>query len=280
VPRWRVTWPVWTARAIVRPDGVVAEVQAVGRDVSEQRRAEHAVRERDEALRATHAFIQELAGRLITAQEDERRRIARELHDDVNQKLAAVAIAMSGLRRTMPDVRGAREEVTRLQERIAGLTDDIRRLCHELHPVILFHVGLVLSLRAHCVAFARDTGIALSMDLGDEPAGIPPSVALCFYRVAQEALHNVARHSRARTARITLRHHDGALELTVRDDGVGFEPSSVRTRDHGLGLVSIEERMRLIHGTIVIAAAPGRGVEVVARAPLEVQRAEVPSTAA
>jgi PAS domain S-box-containing protein len=273
-------WEVWTARPIVGPDGVVAEAQAIGRDVSEQRRAEQAVRERDEALRATHAFIQELAGRLITAQEDERRRIARELHDDVNQKLAAVAIAMSGLRRIMPDSRGVREEVTRLQDRIAGLTDDIRRLCHELHPVILFHVGLVLSLRAHCVAFARDTGIELGMDLGEEPAGLPPSIALCFYRVAQEALHNVARHSRARTARITLRQDDGVLELAVRDDGVGFEPTAVRSRNHGLGLVSIEERMRLIHGTIVIAAAPGRGVEVLARAPLEIPRAALPPNAA
>jgi PAS domain S-box-containing protein len=276
----RIGWEVWTAGPIAGPGGVVAEAQAIGRDVTEQRRAEQAVRDRDEALRATHAFIQELAGRLITAQEDERRRIARELHDDVNQKLAAVAIAMSGLRRIVPDARGVREEVTRLQERIAGLTDDIRRLCHELHPVILFHVGLVLSLRAHCVAFSRDTGIELTMDLGDEPPGIPPAVALCFYRVAQEALHNVARHSRARTARITLRQDEGVLELAVSDDGVGFDAAAVRTRNDGLGLVSIEERMRLIHGTIVIAAAPGRGVEVLARAPLEIPPAAVPSNAA
>jgi PAS domain S-box-containing protein len=273
-------WEVWTARAILDPDGRVAEAQAIGRDVTEQRRAEQALRERDEALSASHARIQELAGRLITAQEDERRRIARELHDDVNQKLAAVAIAMSGLRRSVADSRGAREEVTRLQERIVALTDDIRRLCHELHPVILAHVGLVLSLRAHCVTFAHDTGIDLAVDLSGAPSDIPPSIALCFYRAAQEALHNVARHSRARSARIALRQDGDVLELRVWDDGIGFDAAQVRAHSHGLGLVSIEERLRLIQGAVQIITAPGRGVEIVARAPLEIPRAVVPSSVA
>ncbi len=279
-PDGRRGWHVWTARPIVGPDGRVAEAQAVGRDVTDQRLAEQAVRERDEALRASYDRIQELAGRLIRAQEDERRRLARELHDDVNQQLAAVAIGLSGARRVVGDATAAGDELARLQERVVALTHDIRRLCHELHPVALVHVGLAASLRAHCAEFCKATGIDVVLSVDDDAPAVAPAMALCFYRVLQEALHNVARHSHARAAHVRLRRAGEVLELSVRDDGVGFDLAAARAQSGGLGLVSIEERVRLVHGIVQIVTAPGRGVEVRAWAPLERRPSAQPADAA
>jgi PAS domain S-box-containing protein len=272
-PDGRRGWQVWTARPILGPDGRVAEAQAIGRDVTDQRLAEEAVRERDEALRASHDRIQELAGRLIRAQEDERRRIARELHDDVNQQLAAVAIGLSGARRMVGESAAAGDELARLQARVVALTHDIRRLCHELHPVSLVHVGLAASLRARCAEFSKASGIDVVLSVDDDLPPVPPALALCFYRVLQEALHNVARHAHARVAHVRLRHTGEALELSVRDDGVGFDVAAARGRSGGLGLTSIEERVRQVHGTVRIVAGPGLGVEVLARAPLALRQA-------
>jgi signal transduction histidine kinase len=269
-PDGTLGWLVWTGRPVVNAEGKVIEAQAVGRDVTAQRLAEQAVRERDEALRTSRDRIQELAGRLITAQEDERRRIARELHDDVNQKLAALAIALSSVRRTLLDAgdTGA-AAIARLQERVGFLTDDIRRICHELHPAVLVHAGLVAGLRAYCTEFCQDTGVDVHFSVGDEPVVVSDTTAMCLYRVAQEALHNVAQHAKSPKARVTLRRDGDSVELSILDDGVGFDIAAVRISGRGLGLISIEERMRLVHGTVRIAATPGRGVAVVARAPVD-----------
>jgi PAS domain S-box-containing protein len=259
-------WLVWSGRPIVDRDGRVVEAQAVGRDVTAQRVAEQALRERDEALRTSRDRIQVLAGRLITAQEDERRRIARELHDDVNQKLAAIAIAMSGVRRTFSESGREHEAIARLQQRVVLLTDDIRRLSHELHPAVLVHAGLVAGLRAHCADFSVDTGIDVDVTL--EAVAVSDTTALCLYRVAQEALHNVARHAKTARAWVALRRDGSTVELSVRDEGVGFDVAAVRAQARGLGLTSIEERMRLVHGIVRIVATPNGGVEVVVRAPV------------
>ena len=217
-------WLVWSGRPIVvDPHGRVVEAQAVGRDVTAQRLAEQALRDRDEALRTSRDRIQELAGRLLTAQEDERRRIARELHDDVNQKLAAIAIAMSGVRRSLADSGPEHEVLVRLQERVVLLTDDIRRLSHELHPAVLVHAGLVAGLRAYCADFSEDTGIDVHVGVTDEALAVSDTTALCLYRVAQEALHNVAEHAKTSKAWVVLRRDGDSVELSVRDEGIGFD---------------------------------------------------------
>src|SRR4029078_5590416 len=123
--------------------------------------------------------------------EEERTRIARELHDDVNQKLAALAIALSSLKRRLrPEESEAQAEVARLQQQTIALSDEIRHLSHELHPGVLQHVGLVAALRGSCVEFSSVHGIAVTFHAGDGLDRIPAEVALCLYRVAQEALHN------------------------------------------------------------------------------------------
>jgi PAS domain S-box-containing protein len=262
-------WQVWTSWVIPGPDGAVVEAQSVRRDITEQRLAEQALRDSEEALRRSRDQIQELAGRLLGAQEDERRRISRELHDDINQKLAAIAIAMSGLCRHMGSADAARGDLVRLQNRISALTDDIRRICHELHPAVLAHAGLAVALRAYCSEFCADTGIAIVIEVPDDALVVPDPAALCLYRVAQEALHNVAKHSGVREAYVGLRHDGNIVELAIRDAGVGFDHALVRAHSNGLGLISIEERLRLVQGTVEILTAPGCGVEVRARVPVE-----------
>jgi two-component system sensor histidine kinase UhpB len=217
------------------------------------------------ALRTSNEQIQDLAGRLITSQEVERTRIARELHDDVSQRLSALAITLSGLKQWLPEGPG-HDEWARLRRRTAELVESVRNLSHELHPGILRHAGLAAALEAYCAEFATRHALAVSF----HPAGgferIPPDVALCLYRVTQEALWNVARHAGARGARVGLARTAGGVELTVADDGQGFDPAAAR-RGGGLGLISLDERVRLVRGTVELDTQPGRGTQLRVRVP-------------
>ena len=150
--------------------------------------------------------IASLAGRLITAQEAERSRIARDLHDDINQQLASLSIALSGVKRRLQngEAEGVAEEVARLQQRIVDVTHVTRQLSHELHPGVLQHAGLVAALRGHCAEFAAQHGIDVTFSAAAGINGIADDTALCLYRVTQEALRNIAAHAGARTAQVAL----------------------------------------------------------------------------
>ncbi len=251
-----IGWQQWVDHALVGPDGRVTEFQAIGRDTTERRRAEEALRQNEAALRASYEQIQDLAGRLIAAQESERTRIARELHDDINQQLAALSIALSSLRRRLPEGAGeVRDELARLQRRAIDLANAIRQLSHELHPGILQHAGLVAALRAHCGELAVQHDIEVTLDTEDDLDDIPAMAALCLYRVAQEALSNIVRHAGARRARVSLARTGELLELAVSDDGQGFDLMEAR-RAGGLGLLSLDERVRLLGGTVRIDTRP------------------------
>jgi signal transduction histidine kinase len=206
--------------------------------------------------------IQTLAGRLITAQEEERRRIARELHDGVNQKLSALSIALTKLGHRPPT--GAADltsELARLQERAAGLVEEVRQLSHELHPGVLQHVGLVAALQGYCEEFEREHGLAMTFRADEDLGVVPIDRALCLYRATQEALGNVAKHAKARQVRVSVaRDHDG-VRLTVADDGCGFDLTEARSRG-GLGLISLDERVRLVGGQVTIRTGPQGGTEV------------------
>jgi PAS domain S-box-containing protein len=241
------------------PDGTVIGVNAVVQEITERKRTEAALRESQEALKASYRKIQDLAGQLITAQEAERARIALELHDDVNQRLAALAIALSRLRRRLPEAAAElRGELTRLQQRTVDVADAIRQLSHELHPGMLRHAGLVAALRGVCAEFGRGHGIEVTLTTADDGEPGAPDVALFLYRVAQESLRNVARHSGARRAWVTLARTSTGVELTVTDDGCGFDLADGRRRG-GLGLLSIDERARLVGATVTIDTGPQRG---------------------
>jgi len=209
-----------------------------------------------------------LAGRLITAQEAERSRIARDLHDDINQQLASLSIALSGVKRRLQkgEAEGFADEVGRLQQRIIDVTNVTRQLSHELHPGVLQHAGLVAALRGHCAEFAGQHGIDVSFT-ADGINGVPDETALCLYRVTQEALRNIAAHAGARTARIALRPVATGLELAILDDGHGFDLADARRRG-GVGLVSLDERVRLIGGSLKIETQPRRGTELLVSVPM------------
>jgi PAS domain S-box-containing protein len=229
---------------------------------------EKRVAERTEELRESQCELRLLAGRLLTAQEDERRHLAREMHDDLTQRLAAIAMQAGRLER----LRSTRSDeaagmITELREALAKLSTDVHALSRRLHPSILADLGLVEVLEGECAAFSRQTGVAVRFRTSGVPAEIDKNAAVCLYRITQEALRNVAKHGRTQEATVSLTGDAGGLTLTVEDAGVGFDVTGVRSV--GLGLASMGERARLIRAEFSVDSQPGRGSCVRVRAPLD-----------
>jgi signal transduction histidine kinase len=198
-----------------------------------------------------------LSGRILTAHEDERRRLARELHDDVTPRLARLAIEAATLTGAGPGI----------QQELASLSDDVHAFSYRLHPAMLDDLGLVDALRAECDRTGRGQELRIDFTAEEVPAGLPGELALCLYRIAQEALRNVVRHARAAVVRVELVRKDGGLRLTVADDGAGFDVNVRRDR-LGLGHASMRERVRPVGGNLSISSAPGAGTTIVAWVPL------------
>jgi PAS domain S-box-containing protein len=208
----------------------------------------------------------DLLRRLVRAQEEERRRIARELHDDLTQRLAVLAIdagTLEHLPGCPPDI-GARARA--MHEQLVALSESVHSLSRQLHPAILDDLGLVDALRSECLSLEQRDGLTVKYSTRGVPADLPRGVALCVYRVAQEALRNIVRHARSPRATVLLFTNDRELILRVRDRGVGFE---VATRGKaGLGLESMRERARLIRARLTIRSQAGEGTQVTVRVPL------------
>jgi signal transduction histidine kinase len=241
---------------------------SIVRNVTDRQKAALALRESQEKLHHSHTQIRSLLGRLIDVQEAERRRISRELHDDLNQKIATLSIGISRLKRRVPlPDEQLIEELDELREHTNRLANEIRRLSHQLHPAVLEHLGLVTALESYIGGFKDEEQIDVNLkaELGEER--VPFQASICIYRVAVEALRNVSRHSGATSAEISLKRVNGSLELKVSDSGKGFDVEKFR-KEGGLGLVSIEERLRLLRGTCEIDSSPQKGTTLVARVPL------------
>jgi two-component system sensor histidine kinase UhpB len=245
--------------------GVMEELQQTARTLR-QEIAEH--KEAEAALRGSYLQIQDLAGRLMTAQEAERTRIARELHDDINQQLASLSIALSGLKRRLPEeARVMSDELLSLQRRTVELVNAVRQLSHDLHPGVLQHTGLQAALEARCAEFRKHLGTRVMFQAHGDLNDIPQEVSLCLYRVAQEALGNIARHAHARAIEVSLTRTDSDVQLDIVDDGQGFDLGGAR-RSGGLGLLDMDERVRLVMGSVSIDTHPHRGTHVRAEVPL------------
>lgn len=229
--------------------------------LEERRRAFSRLQRSQRALRVSHAEARDLAGRLIAAQEAERTRLARELHDDMGQRMAALSIALAGLKRGLPQAPEIADRIGDLQERAGALSEDIHHLSHGLHPGVLRHAGLVAALRGAAHEFGGADGLEVRFSTDGEIGTVPDGVALCLFRVAQEALHNVAKHAGARSATLVLSRSESGLVLTVADDGGGFEAAGL-LRGAGLGLLNLEERVRFAGGTIEIRSDASRGTEL------------------
>jgi signal transduction histidine kinase len=210
----------------------------------------------------------ELASRLINAQEEERRRIAGELHDDVSQRLALVAIHLDTLRGSPPASRGDLiGELSVLFDETDLISSDIHQFSHELHPAVLERLGLSSALRRHCAEFSAHRKIAVDMStIGGEPR-MDPKTALAFFRIGQECLMNAAKHSGAKDCKVSLTYARDRITLAVEDNGSGFDPKRIHALA-GLGIQSMRERLRSIGGRLRIQSSALHGTTVFAEAGL------------
>jgi signal transduction histidine kinase len=248
------------------------EIRVRERTAALQRTNEQLQEEIVERKRAELA-LEELAGRLIHAQEQERSRIGRELHDHISQLLGVLMIKIDQLRAhpAMPSVMdGALNDVRHCA---SDITDDVHRLSHRLHSSTLDYLGLVPALQKLVAEFSDHHEIPVEFVHSSLPAPVPPDVALCLFRVTEESLNNVARHSHARAAHVDVRGAPDGIHLTVRDDGKGFDMTQLQSRA-GLGFVSMQERLRLLRGTVSIDSAPSRGTTVIVWVPSQQVSAE------
>jgi PAS domain S-box-containing protein len=210
-------------------------------------------------------LVHDLAGRLIVRQEVERQRIARELHDDIGQGIALLKVEID-LMATQVDSEQTRAHLRRLASRVGEIASDVHDVSYELHPSKLRVMGLVSALQSLCRDMSNQRNLHVTFTQSAIPPFVDPDVSLCLYRIAQESLHNIARHSHAREAQVTIACDDGQIALQVADEGVGFDPRQITHA--GLGLRSMRERVAILNGQLTIDTAPGRGTRINVCVPL------------
>lgn len=209
--------------------------------------------------------LRAMATRLINAGEDERRQLARELHDDLGQSIAALILEADLSARRVPDY--CRAEIRLLQKRMRTLADTVAQKAHQLHASTLEILGLSGAIDSLCADSSRLEGIPVKFTHRKVPDAIPGEVALNVFRIAQECLRNVSRHARARQVSVSLAAVKDGIRLLVKDNGIGFDIQAAR-RKPGLGLTSMSERARIINGTLFVRSNPGRGTQIDVRVPL------------
>jgi PAS domain S-box-containing protein len=235
-----------------QPPLVIAMVE----DITERKAAEGGLTEAQEEL-------QQLTSQLIRAQDDERRRISRELHDDIGQRISMLAIELETLRQLLTASRQYTEsqQVSALRQRVEELASDIHQLSHELHSTKLQHLGLEAALKELCGQVSAQFPIEVDLKCDAGANSLPPELAVCLFRVTQEALTNVTRHSEAARVAIGVTILNERVRLSIRDTGVGFDLSHP---SRGLGLVSMRERLRIVGGRLVVQSRVNEGTEVTA----------------
>lgn len=208
----------------------------------------------------------QFGGRLLAAQEEERAWLARELHDDIIQRVAMLGRELEQLEHAEP-LTTEPVRIAGIREELHDLAAEIRRLAHRMHPAALDHLGLPAALTQLAAEFEQQ-GLDVRLDSTLSADAMPPHIATCLFRVAQEGLRNVARHAGVREAALRLRRVDGGIVLEIEDAGSGFDTSSASARS-GLGLTSLAERVRLLQGRLTIRSAQGEGTRISAWAPLD-----------
>jgi PAS domain S-box-containing protein len=261
--------------AVSSPEGQPADKTLIlnARDITDRMRAERELRGAYDQLAAELAEqvrgetqILALNDRLFTTRDEERVRIARELHDDFSQQIAALSISVSNIKQQLPNRRPElAEQIDRLQQRLIHLAESIRHLSHELHPATLEHAGLGPALRSYCAEFGALNGLSVACHTSDDFRDLSSAAALCIYRVTEEALQNFAKHAQTKEANVELVSSDGTVSLTVTDQGVGCLPGQTRG---GLGMASMRARVRLADGVFEFKSEPQRGTSVRVSIPL------------
>lgn len=232
-------------------------------DVSEQKLAE--------------AALSRMNQRLIEAQEAERSHLARELHDDINQRIGLLAVNLESLKRDLPmDQTALSQSITEQCELISRLATDIQALSHRLHSSKLRLLGLVSAAGGFCRELQAREKVKVDFRSSQVPSGLPEDISLCLFRVLQEALQNAVKHSCSERLEVLLNGSSAELELNVRDWGIGFRPDAT-SRGRGLGLTSMQERLKLVGGQLLIESRVGEGTTIHATAPLRFATKDVPS---
>ena len=250
LPDGRVRWIASRGRFEFDAAGKPVLARGASLDITTRKQAEEGARD--------------LSGRLIYAQEAERTRLARDLHDDLSQSLALLSIELEMFGKSQPAERGQMQEFS---AQVKRLSSEVHRLSHELHPAKLEQLGLVAALRGFCKEFAVAHEMAIAFADRSVPRAVPEATALCLYRIAQEALHNVVKHSGGMAARVELTMEGSELRLAIADDGIGFDPQRMRANG-SLGLVSMGERARFVHGLLSVESHAGKGTRVEVRVPI------------
>lgn len=250
--RGKACWIEARGRGFFDYKGNLVRVVGIASDVTARKESEEALRK--------------VSARLINAQEEQRKRFARELHDGVSQTLALISteVAQAAQAANCKDSDLA-STLNRVYGRLQDIASDISRLSHELHPTTLKHLGLTAAIQSLCREVSASMGIDVEFTERGDPQPTSKETALCLYRIVQEALHNVVKHSGSKKVRVELNSSADEIRLSITDDGIGFD---TRSQKGGLGLVSMRERLRLVEGKIVISSRRNSGTRVVASVPL------------
>ena len=253
------------------PDDLIPRLRMIGdifTNALARKRADEELRVNEQSLKQAREDLRQLTSKLIHSQEEERARIAREMHDDWTQRLALLGIDAAKLLSQLESNDVALPLVVAMQDKVKVLAEDVHALSRQLHPSIINDLGLTEALRSECASFADREGIDIDYSPANVPMKLPKDVALCIYRVAQESLRNVAKHSAVNSASVMLVADERELRLRIEDCGIGFDPKDIRSQP-GLGLSSMKERVSLIQGILTIDSARGKGTTVEVRVPLE-----------
>ena len=221
--------------------------------------------------------LEKVSGQLIEAQEKERSRIARDLHDDICQRLALLSMELDQANRGAPESTDAtKQRLREIRQHCSEIAVDVQSLSHELHSSRLDYLGITAAIRGFCAEFSRQHEVSIEFTDTDVPADIPREISLCLFRVTQEALHNAVKYSGVRDFRVELAAMAEEIQLAVSDRGRGFDVEAAR-KNQGLGLVSMQERVHLVHGSLFVESESGKGTKVLAVVPLVSERQEPPA---
>jgi PAS domain S-box-containing protein len=251
---------------IIDRDGRPQFLLGISEDITERKQAE-------ETLRRQQSQLQDLTSKLIQAQESERRRMARDLHDDVSQRLAALVLDIASLEQSAPSLpESSALALAPIRGRLEQLSDDIHALAYRLHPSLLEHAGLQPAVEDHVRQVTARTRLPVLLKIRDVPASIPLDHSTCLFRVLQESLQNVVKHAQATEVSVKLSGSTKGIGLSVTDNGKGFDAQAKSAHQKGLGLSSMQERLRLLDGFCRIHSRKGDGTKVCAWIPAKATR--------
>lgn len=253
-----------------RLDGTLYGTCGIVTDITERKRVEEALHQKQRELQQSQAQLQGLTAKLFTAQDSERQRIARDLHDDFSQRLAALVLDVASLQRhpsLLPEVVGKALEPVR--EELQQLSSDLHDLAYRLHPPLLRHAGLQAAIEDHIQKAIERTRLRISLKAKDVPCSIPLEWSLCLFRVFQESLQNVVKHANATEVLVKLSGSSKGVGLSVIDNGKGFDNHDKSGHQKGLGLISMQERLRLLNGLLNIRSRSAEGIKVCAWIPFQ-----------